>query len=158
MLIENPRSFGEGERAVVAQKGQDVSDLDGVLRYAVHHQSCACLACHGYDPNSVKGQIISGELAPGGTPDQNTIPGDATTTATLTPGSFVDEFINSATDSDWFRIELTAGETYVFTTYLPPGGLPDSILTVRDATDEEIRAGGPVAAEAEIDPSLTRPI
>jgi len=32
------------------------------------------------------------------------------------------------------------------------------ILTVRDATDEEVQAGGPVAAEAEIDPSLTRPI
>jgi FKBP-type peptidyl-prolyl cis-trans isomerase SlyD len=32
------------------------------------------------------------------------------------------------------------------------------ILTVRDATDEETRAGGAIVAEAEIDPSLTRPI
>jgi FKBP-type peptidyl-prolyl cis-trans isomerase SlyD len=32
------------------------------------------------------------------------------------------------------------------------------ILTVRDATDEETRAGGAIAAGAAIDPSLARPI
>ena len=32
------------------------------------------------------------------------------------------------------------------------------ILTVRDATDEETRAGGAIVAEAAIDPSLMRPI
>jgi len=32
------------------------------------------------------------------------------------------------------------------------------ILTVRDATDEETRAGGAILAKADIDPSLTRPI
>jgi len=32
------------------------------------------------------------------------------------------------------------------------------ILTVRDATDEETRAGGAIAAGAAIDPSLVRPI
>lgn len=32
------------------------------------------------------------------------------------------------------------------------------ILTVRDATDEEIRAGGAINAEADIDPSLMRPV
>ena len=32
------------------------------------------------------------------------------------------------------------------------------ILTVRDATDDETRAGGAIAAGAEIDPSLMRPI
>jgi len=32
------------------------------------------------------------------------------------------------------------------------------ILTVRDATDEETRAGGTVAAKADIDPSLMRPV
>jgi len=32
------------------------------------------------------------------------------------------------------------------------------ILTVRDATDEETRAGGAIIAKAEIDPSLTRPL
>jgi FKBP-type peptidyl-prolyl cis-trans isomerase SlyD len=32
------------------------------------------------------------------------------------------------------------------------------ILNVRDATDEEIKAGGAIGAEADIDPSLMRPI
>jgi len=32
------------------------------------------------------------------------------------------------------------------------------ILTVRDATDEETRAGGAIVAGAEIDPALTRPV
>ena len=32
------------------------------------------------------------------------------------------------------------------------------ILTVRDATDEETRAGEAIVAEADVDPSLTRPI
>ena len=32
------------------------------------------------------------------------------------------------------------------------------ILTVRDATDEETRAGGAIGAQAAIDPSLMRPV
>ena len=32
------------------------------------------------------------------------------------------------------------------------------ILTVRDATDEEIKAGGPIQAGAAIDPSLLKPV
>ena len=32
------------------------------------------------------------------------------------------------------------------------------VLTVRDATDEEKKAGGPIIAEAKVDPSLMRPI
>jgi FKBP-type peptidyl-prolyl cis-trans isomerase SlyD len=32
------------------------------------------------------------------------------------------------------------------------------IMTVRDATDEETRAGGAIVAKADVDPSLTRPI
>ena len=32
------------------------------------------------------------------------------------------------------------------------------VLTVRDATDEEIRAGGAIVAGADVDPSLVRPV
>jgi FKBP-type peptidyl-prolyl cis-trans isomerase SlyD len=32
------------------------------------------------------------------------------------------------------------------------------ILAVRDATDEEMKAGGPIGAEPDIDPSLMRPV
>ena len=33
-----------------------------------------------------------------------------------------------------------------------------TVLNVRDATDEEMKAGGPVGAEPNIDPSITRPV
>ncbi|MGB3739139.1 MAG: DVUA0089 family protein, partial [Pontixanthobacter sp.] len=46
--------------------------------------------------------------------------------------------IDTAGDSDWFRITLAAGETYTFTTYLPGGGLSDSILTLRDSSGRAI--------------------
>ncbi|WP_436643202.1 FKBP-type peptidyl-prolyl cis-trans isomerase [Microbaculum sp. FT89] len=32
------------------------------------------------------------------------------------------------------------------------------ILTVRDATDDETKAGGTIGAQADVDPSLTRPV
>jgi FKBP-type peptidyl-prolyl cis-trans isomerase SlyD len=32
------------------------------------------------------------------------------------------------------------------------------IQTVREATDEEIKAGGAIGAEADVDPSLMRPV
>jgi FKBP-type peptidyl-prolyl cis-trans isomerase SlyD len=32
------------------------------------------------------------------------------------------------------------------------------IMTVREATDEELRAGGAIGADADIDPSLMRPV
>ena len=33
-----------------------------------------------------------------------------------------------------------------------------TIVTVRDATEEEMKAGGPIGAQADIDPSLMRPV
>ena len=33
-----------------------------------------------------------------------------------------------------------------------------TIVTVRDATEEEMKAGGPIGAQADIDPSLVRPL
>ncbi|MDF1833376.1 MAG: M10 family metallopeptidase C-terminal domain-containing protein [Alteraurantiacibacter sp. bin_em_oilr2.035] len=59
------------------------------------------------------------------------IPGGTSTTATVAPGSFATSEIDTSSDSDWFRINLTAGETYTFTVFL--ASLPDSILTLRDS-------------------------
>lgn len=55
-----------------------------------------------------------------------------TTAGKLVPGSYVSDQIDAAGDSDWFEINLIAGETYTFTVYLPPAGLADSILNLRD--------------------------
>ncbi|MBD59871.1 MAG: hypothetical protein CL808_07110 [Citromicrobium sp.] len=97
-----------------------------------HIGGCACAACLQHDDNK--------QFAPGtGTSNaEDTIPGSTATTATLTPGSRATSAIDTAGDSDWFRIDLTAGQTYTFTTYLPGGGLSDSILTLRDSSGVEI--------------------
>jgi len=62
-----------------------------------------------------------------------TRPRNINTTETLAPGSFKIADIGVAGESDWYRISLEAGETYTFTTFLPGGGLSDSILTLRDS-------------------------
>ncbi|MBS0476244.1 MAG: M10 family metallopeptidase C-terminal domain-containing protein, partial [Proteobacteria bacterium] len=63
----------------------------------------------------------------------DTVPGDTTTTSTLSPGSYVQGTIDNATDHDWYRITLTAGKTYTFSTILT-GGLSDSALALRDSS------------------------
>jgi hypothetical protein len=45
----------------------------------------------------------------------DTIAGDTSTTATLDVGGSVTNAIDAPYDTDWFGVELTAGETYVFT-------------------------------------------
>ena len=43
------------------------------------------------------------------------LPGDASTTAVLTPGGSRSGTVHGATDTDWIRVELLAGQTYRFT-------------------------------------------
>lgn len=110
--------------------------FDDILKDAVHVNSCACLACHSLDGGEKAGNI--GLIATVGSPSAEDVDNSINTAGTLTPGAFVIETLEVAGDSDWFAINLTAGETYTFTTYLPGGGLSDSILTLRDATGAAI--------------------
>ncbi len=75
------------------------------------------------------------EFAPGSAPAAtvDTIPGDATTTAVLTPGGYILATIDTNGDHDWFGITLVAGQTYTISTILT-GGLSDSVLDLRDST------------------------
>jgi serralysin len=86
----------------------------------------------------------------GGADAEDIIPGDINTTATLAPGSLVTSEIDTAGDSDWFRITLEAGETYTFTTFLPGGGLSDSILTLRNASGGAIATNDDANTGAEL--------
>ena len=96
---------------------------------SLHDDGCACAACHFHDDDGKDHQPGSGT-----SDSEDAIPGSTATTRSLSPGTYVDSVIDSPGDSDWFRINLTAGQTYTFTTYLPGGGLSDSILTLRSAT------------------------
>ena len=92
-----------------------------------HIEGCSCAGCHAHDDG---GKVFF--PGGGGSNAEDTIPGDTTTTATLTPGSRVTSEIDTGDDTDWFRITLEAGETYQFSTYLTSSGLRDSVLTLRD--------------------------
>lgn len=65
----------------------------------------------------------------------NDIAGNTTTTASLTVGNTLTAEIGVSGDHDWIRVELVAGERYVFTLDGTGGGLAlsDPLLQIRDA-------------------------
>lgn len=67
------------------------------------------------------------------TPYVDTVPATIATTATITLGSSVDVVIDTNGDHDWYRISLTAGQSYVFTTQSVSGSSLDSFLYLRDS-------------------------
>ena len=73
-----------------------------------------------------------------GNPGVDTIAGDTSTTATLTEGQTVSAYINSSTDSDWYRVELEAGETYTFDMRDTASSNLDSYLYLYDAVGNQI--------------------
>ncbi|MAY19261.1 MAG: hypothetical protein CL955_01400 [Erythrobacteraceae bacterium] len=131
MLTETTRNFFEAEIATFRERGISTALADDWRVASFHQDSCGCVACHGFDLDEKAEGGNGPDLATGN--ESADTAGGIATTATLTPGSFVIDELETAGDSDWFRITLEAGETYTFTTFLPPGGLPDSILTLRDA-------------------------
>ena len=63
----------------------------------------------------------------------------ATTTNVSVPGTYTGEAIDTSGDHDWYRIELTAGQTYSFITGAPESGTGvDTILTLRDANGDQL--------------------
>jgi serralysin len=64
----------------------------------------------------------------------DTIPGDTSSTATLTLGVTTAGNIDTLGDHDWYRISLVAGQTYSFTTSSTgAGGVTDTFLNLRNA-------------------------
>ena len=61
------------------------------------------------------------------------VPGDTSSTVVSPIGGFINGSIDTVGDQDWYRVTLTAGQTYTFTTRLN-GTLSDSVLTLRDAS------------------------
>src|SRR5262249_42475706 len=69
-----------------------------------------------------------------GLPGGDTIPATVSTTATLSLGGSAIGFVDTPGDHDWYKVTLTAGQTYVFTEQ-GSGGTPlqDSYLELYDA-------------------------
>ena len=105
--------------------------------------TCGCSACAGkldYTPTSepFDGDLFAiwtqqdesgsmGRLAPDGPMQVNepndVIPGTTLSTYTLTLGQSETGVVNTVGDDDWFRVELVAGQSYVFT-LTGSGGTP----------------------------------
>jgi Ca2+-binding RTX toxin-like protein len=63
--------------------------------------------------------------------------GDSSTTGSVAPDGFISGTIEIPGDTDWFRVELRAGDTYQITLRASgtgDGDLPDPFLEVRDAS------------------------
>src|SRR5262249_53119182 len=66
----------------------------------------------GFDPQGASTLSDHGDAKTGGL---DTIPGDVTTTFTLSIGGSQTGLSNAPGDDDWFRVDLVAGQSYVFT-------------------------------------------
>lgn len=63
----------------------------------------------------------------------DSIPGDTSSTATVSVGGYVTSAVDTGGDHDWFQVTLVAGQTYTFSTLFSTA-LSDTILTLRDAS------------------------
>lgn len=72
------------------------------------------------------------------------IPGNTSSTVTLSPGAVIDSALDFAGDQDWFRVELDQGLTYGFTVASRGGpglGAPDPDLTLRNDNGGALTTG-----------------
>jgi serralysin len=136
-MFQETFAGGSGESPTLADNTAPGGARATVSKSVIHNGGCGCLACHGNSAD--KSSLFLPEASP-----SSTIPGGITTTATISPGGSVASLIDTAGDSDWFRISLVAGQSYTFTVTLPPSGLRDSILTLRDANGVSIRSNDDV--------------
>ncbi|MCV3764420.1 calcium-binding protein [Rhizobium sp. TRM95796] len=72
-----------------------------------------------------------------------TIPGDTSTTATITQGQVLNGELTFSGDSDWYRAEMTAGLDYGFKVSGDGSGssLPDADLYLYDSTGNRLTGG-----------------
>ncbi|KAB2949527.1 MAG: hypothetical protein F9K19_23735, partial [Rhizobiaceae bacterium] len=75
------------------------------------------------------------------TPGADTVAGSTATTETIATGSYERGFVNSSGDQDWYRITLTAGQTYTFRLDgFGENALPDAFLRVFNSAGVEINS------------------
>jgi len=119
----------------------------GIPAFSALHAVTGC-SC-GQDHQTLKlhlaqtdGNGGSGPIAQssGSTFAEGDVPGDISTTETITVGGSVTDTIEVSGDQDWFQINLVAGQRYVFTlsgTGADP--LDDPYLEIMDSNGDQVR-------------------
>ena len=67
------------------------------------------------------------------------IPGNSTTTSTISLGGSVSDLLEAVGDHDWYRITLTAGQQ--ISVFVDGLTLPDPIVRIRDANGNILYTG-----------------
>ena len=94
---------------------------------------CRCASCQ----EAVKGPAVEAPEPPPGQGTGDTVPGDTSTTITLSIGASLNGAVNTFGDRDWFAVDLVAGQRYSFSldgaAHGSYGALADPYLRLRDA-------------------------
>jgi serralysin len=107
-------------------------ELGHLGEFKIHETGCACGECA--DGKGGNAADYAGTFAP------DVVPGDTSSTVTLTLGTATNGAIDTLGDRDWYRVSLDAGQTYTFTID-PTGGaldVRDTYLRLRDSAGTQI--------------------
>jgi serralysin len=118
-----------------------VFSVDGLKDLVGHQGGCSCGECLGGGKTFQPGG--DDVLAPNFAPD--VVPGDTSSTVDLTLGSFTAGEIDTLGDHDWYRITLTAGQTYTFS--IDPSGPGGAVTDVEDSYLRLRNSAGTLVAE-----------
>ncbi len=139
----------------------------GSFEFAVHTAVCCpCGSSHDYELYSQKSALaaaggpVSTASAETGPVFAGDVPGDTSTTATLTVGGSVVDTIEVSGDQDWFQITLVAGQRYQFTlTGTGADPLDDPYLEIMDSSGAQVRfnddSGGTLNSSLYFTPSTS---
>lgn len=140
MNIASHEGFGPSEFEIVSLDGR-LLDFTGIEPVTYHVCSGACVheikPFFEVSPGEGEASVLTAN-GQGGVYFIDT-PGDATTTIEIAVGGSVTDTLEVAGDHDWFRLELTEGQTVTITlegTGIDP--LSDPYLRLRDADGNQV--------------------
>jgi hypothetical protein len=122
--------------------------LDAQLAFSAASGATIFLVAAGFD-DSVGSYVLNASIVEGDVPDNPRTP------ARLRPGGAVEGAVDFTADSDWYRIDLAGGQTYVFDLEgaASGGGTLDAAALALHAADGELiveQAGGGVGLDARL--------
>lgn len=122
----------------VVAENDDISDdiLFSAISFTATTSGTYFLDVGGYaDARTGAYQVVARSTGASGA---DTIAGDASTTGTIALGGSLNGTVDYLGDQDWFRVDLTAGTRYSFTTNPTGNGDFDTFLRLFDANGNQV--------------------